>query len=92
VTPFYIPRVIYRFRVEGVDVQGDQLGRMVSSTTREVAERVLAPFPVGTRVAVHYDPREPTTAVVAPRAGMLPLVLAAIAAVLGLVAYALMVL
>ncbi len=91
-TPFYIPRVIYRFTVEGVDIQGDQHGRMVSSTTPAVAERVVAATPVGTRVVVHYDPREPTTAIVGPTAGWLPLGLACFAALLLAVAYALAVL
>ncbi len=91
-TPFYIPRVIYRFSVEGVDIQGDQLGRSVSSSTPSVVERVIASYPVGTRVVVHYDPREPTTAVVGPASGLLPLGLAVAAAVLALIAYALLVL
>lgn len=85
-TPFYIPRVVYRFRVEGVEIDGDRLGRSVSSSTSGVVERLVAAFPVGTRVVVHYDPAEPTTAVVDPGAGMVPLALAAAAAILVLIA------
>lgn len=88
-TPFYVPRVIYRFRVGGIDIDAERFGRSVRSTTFAVVERVVAAFPVGTRVAVHYDPDEPTTAVVAPTAGALPLVLAAIAALLAAVAWTL---
>lgn len=91
-TLFYVPRVIYRFRVEGVDVDGDQLGHSVSSTAPAVAERCAASYPVGTRVVVHYDPSEPATAVVGPTVGMLPLIMTAIAAALALVATALAVL
>jgi hypothetical protein len=89
VTPFFIPRVIYRFRVEGVEIQGDQLGRSVSSTARAAVDRIVAAYPVDTRVVVHYDPEQPTTAVVGPTAGMLPLGLAVGAAVLVGIAYAL---
>jgi hypothetical protein len=87
--PFYIPRVVYRFTVEGVAIQGDQHGRMVSSTTPAHAEKLVARFPVGTRVVVHYDPNEPTSAVVGPTAGLLPLGLAIFAALAFGVAYAL---
>jgi hypothetical protein len=88
-TPFYIPRVIYRFTVEGVAIQGDQHGRMTSSTTPAHAEKLVARFPVGARVVVHYDPNEPTTAIVGPTAGLLPLGLAIFAALAFGVAYAL---
>lgn len=88
----YVPRVIYHYRVGGIDIDGDQFGRMSSGTAAAVAERVVAAFPAGTKVVVHYDPNEPTTAIVDPAAGRLPLVLAGIALVLFAVAGALAVL
>ncbi|HEX2888449.1 DUF3592 domain-containing protein [Vineibacter terrae] len=91
-TPVYVPRVIYRFRIDGVDIDGDQLGRMMRSTRFEAAERFAMGFPVGKRLVVHYDPDEPTTAVVEPTTGMLPLVLLAISVSLGVIACALAVL
>lgn len=88
-TPFYVPRVVYRFRVEGVDIDGDQLGRSRRSSAFKAAEAVTAAYPAGTRVVVHYDPDQPTTAVVDPTAGVLPLGLGIGAAVLVTVACAL---
>ncbi len=88
-TPFYVPRVIYRFRAEGVDIDGDQFGRMVSSTASGVAERFATSFPVGMRLVVHFDPNEPTTAVVGPTAGILPFTLLVAATALVTVAYVL---
>jgi hypothetical protein len=75
-TPFYIPRVIYKYAVDGVDLQGDQHGRMTSSTDQAAVEAAIARFPVGTPVTVHYDPAQPTTAVVNPTGGRIGLYLA----------------
>jgi hypothetical protein len=90
--PFYIPRVVYKFGVGGIDIPGDQHGRMISSTNLALAEQVVARLPVGTPVTVHYDPDQPTTAVVNPTGGKLALYLFLGGAVLLAIGYALIVL
>ncbi|HJQ55275.1 MAG TPA: DUF3592 domain-containing protein [Vineibacter sp.] len=88
-SPVYAPRVIYRFRVESVDIDGDQLGRSGRSSVFNTAQALVAAYPAGTRVVVHYDPDEPTTAIVDPTAGLLPLGLGAGAVALAAIAWAL---
>ena len=57
----YTPRVTYEFTVEGQTYTGTRLSFSDYATSNEVQmQEVLAPYPVGTSVNVHYDPDKPT--------------------------------
>ncbi|MDR3466012.1 MAG: DUF3592 domain-containing protein [Xanthobacteraceae bacterium] len=57
----------YRYRVGAKDYEGTHIhaGR-TASTTRLLADQTAAKYPVGARVAVHYRPDRPATAVLDP--------------------------
>jgi hypothetical protein len=65
------PVIRYRYRVGGQDLEGDQVaigGQPL--TTRVLAGRLIARYPVGAHVDVHVDPNNPKNAVLEPgRAG-----------------------
>lgn len=59
--------VQYRYEVNGAPLKGNRLrafGR--HHFTQEEAEAEIAPFPVGMRVKVFYDPARPATSVLVP--------------------------
>ena len=56
----YTPQVTYRYLVDGVELEGNKLARMVRGYKRAVAERKLAEIPE--QVVVWYDPKQPSEA------------------------------
>ncbi len=65
--PGYRYVVVYRYTVDGEEWDGDMVaaGKLFYATRRWVEQR-LAPYPVGARVTVYYDPEDPETAVLEP--------------------------
>jgi hypothetical protein len=64
VTTFYEPVVEYSYRVDGREYHSTRLsfgGRVAGS--EELAQAKAAQYPAGTEVVVHYDPDNPTNAV-----------------------------
>lgn len=63
----WMAEVRFRYTVQGVTHEGQRLkafGRHYLS--REEAEQALAPYPVGARVPVFYDPARPDVSVLIP--------------------------
>jgi len=63
-TTFYEPVVEYSYRVNGREYHSSQLsfgGRVAGS--EQLAQAKAAQYPAGTEVSVHYDPDNPTNAV-----------------------------
>jgi len=63
----WVSEVRYRYSVNGVSHTGDRLrafGRRHMS--REEAMQELAPFPVGAKVKVYFDPAKPDSSVLIP--------------------------
>ncbi len=65
---FFYPHLRYRYQVGGQTYQGERIaaGSPTGLSSRAEAEAVLAPYPVGRRVTVYYNPRNPAEAVLEP--------------------------
>jgi len=63
----WFPEVRYRYTVNGVTYTGDRLRAFGQNHLDEQqALQELAPFPVGQKVKVYYDPSKPTSSVLIP--------------------------
>lgn len=63
----YRPRIRYRYRVDGRDLEGERLRvREQASSDREAVEAVAAGYSVGGEVVVRYDPEDPSQSMVVP--------------------------
>jgi hypothetical protein len=61
------PIIHYRYRAGGQDIEGDQISvGGAPLTTRVLALRMVARYPVGARVDVHVDPNDPKNALLEP--------------------------
>ena len=61
------PIIRYRYRVGGKDLESDKIGvGGAPLTTRVLAGRMAARYPVGARVDVHVDPDDPNSALLEP--------------------------
>jgi hypothetical protein len=62
------PVIRYRYRASGQDLESDQV-RVggVAMTTRVLAGKLVARYPVGARVDVYLDPADPSQALLEPR-------------------------
>jgi len=60
-----VPRVTYTYRVEGNDYSGRNITIGGLASGKET-DSVLARYPLGAPVTVHYAPREPATATLEP--------------------------
>ncbi len=81
------PIIHYRYRVGGQDIEGDQI-RVGGTplTTRVLALRAVARYPLGARVDVHVDPNDPKNALLEPSNQGNLAALIAFAIVFGLIA------
>jgi hypothetical protein len=62
------PVVRYRYRAGGQEIESDRIGVGGQPlTTRVLAGRQIARFPVGARVDVYVDPNDPNNALLEPR-------------------------
>lgn len=65
-SPAYYPRIDYQYVVAGLEYRGQRRSLINvggGGLTRGVAQRVLARYPVGSEVAVFYDPQHPSEAI-----------------------------
>jgi Protein of unknown function (DUF3592) len=54
----------YRYRVDAKDYEGDRLrSGAPAAMMQEAAEALVARYPVGAKVNIHYDPKHPSHAV-----------------------------
>ena len=84
----YQALVEYRYRVDGREYSSRRvrLGATVASD-EAIAGAEVARFPVGADVEVHYDPREPDSAMLEPIVAFKPLTFLLIAVFFGLALY-----
>ncbi len=68
---FYIPRIHYRYRVNGKEYLGTRIttGQGSESLDREAAAKIVAQYPEGSRVTVYHHPRRPGYSVLEPGRG-----------------------
>ena len=65
----YIPRIVYRYQVEGTDYYGEQISfGNTSSRSPNWAYRIRDQYSPGMEVSVYYDPANPQEAVLQPGA------------------------
>jgi hypothetical protein len=64
--PMYHPVVLYRYELRGVAYQGDRLafGFSVMKGSHSGAEEFLRAYPVGSPIAIRYDPASPDKSVI----------------------------
>lgn len=60
----YVPMISYTYEVAGKRYEGDviQFG-LTEAASRSVAEQTIKPYPVGGKVKVFYDPKDPKKSV-----------------------------
>ena len=63
----YRPVVNYQYQVMGQSFNGDQIGFGNGSYGSAKADKLIAPYPQGAQVNVHYDPADPAKAVLETR-------------------------
>jgi hypothetical protein len=59
----YRPDVTYEYRVDGQKYSGDGIGFGTATYGKKKADSIAAVYPQGTNVTVHYDPKDPSKAV-----------------------------
>lgn len=61
----YVPHVVYTYEVSGQDYRSNRVhfGFEPPASIRSWVEAVAAPYPVGKRVNVYYDPKNPAESV-----------------------------
>lgn len=64
----YEPQVQYQYSVMGQTYNGDHLAFGKASYDFRTASKKIAPYPQGAAVTVHYDPANPTNAVLETKA------------------------
>ncbi len=86
-TVTYTPKVEYQYELLGTKYLGKKISFGSAAYDYNTASGKLAPYPNGAAVTVHYDPSEPSKAVLEPKAaGSTPMiVLAAIFILVGIV-------
>jgi len=67
----YRPHVVYRYQVNGVGYEGEQLhlGETIGYSGTGPVETILTRYPVGVPVRVYYNPDNPTEATLSPKTG-----------------------
>ena len=83
----YEPQVQYQYSIMGQTYQGDHLAFGKASYNYNTAAKKIAPYAQGANVVVHYDPADPSKAVLETKAagGVLLIVMGAVFSVLGLI-------
>lgn len=61
----YLARVVYTYEIDGETYQGDQLDLRAPTyvRSRDDAEQILAPYPIGASVTLYVDPSDPSRTV-----------------------------
>jgi hypothetical protein len=84
----YVPRIVYRYTAGGTSFDGDNIGGTWSGPTPATAETYVTRFPLGTSVAVFFNPANPTESTLDPSTGYLRMILWAIAALFAMASFA----
>jgi uncharacterized integral membrane protein len=67
-TRSYLPQVSYQYQVKDQTYTGDRLGFGSGSYGKGKANKIIAVYPQGAQVTVHYDPADPSKAVLETKA------------------------
>lgn len=65
----YRPIIEYQWQVEGYTFSRDRRNyssAIADEESRAEAEAIIAPYPVGAKILIHYDPDEPSRAILEP--------------------------
>ena len=91
-TRSYLPQVSYQYQVKDQTYSGDRLGFGSGSYGKGKANKIIAVYPQGAQVTVHYDPADPSKAVLETTAtdGVKFIALGIILIVMGAVAISLL--
>ncbi len=65
-TTSYVPWVLYRYSVSGLELENDKVQTMTSYDTRAEAKQVIEQYPVDSTVTVYYKPDDPDKSVLVP--------------------------
>jgi hypothetical protein len=65
-TTSYRPWVLYRYNVDGLELENHTVQTMTTYDTRSEATLVTGEYPVGSTVNVYYKPDDPATSVLVP--------------------------
>lgn len=63
-TVSYHPYIEYRYTVGGSTRTSSTYRLITDSFTREESKRIVASYPVGRKAGIHYDPSDPSIAVI----------------------------
>ncbi len=64
----YLPSINYTYSVNGVELRGDKISFRTRFEGETLAQITVARYPIGSNVAVSYDPDDPATSVLEPGA------------------------
>ena len=67
----YRPIIEYQWQVDGGIYERNRIdfsAAKANEDTREAAEAIIAPYPVGSAVDIHYDPNKPSRGILQPGA------------------------
>ncbi len=81
------PHVLYRYTVDGREMEAHRLSFRMSGTSESEARTVVDRYPVGSAVNVHHSPDDPSLACLEPGADdwqWIPLAAGGVATLLGL--------
>ncbi len=65
-TTSYVPWVLYRYSVGGLELENHKVQTMTSYDTRAEAKQVIEQYPVDSTVTVYYKPDDPDKSVLVP--------------------------
>jgi hypothetical protein len=84
-TVTYEPTVSYQYKIKNQSYNGNHIGFGTTTYSKGKAEKIIALYPMGSPVTVHYDPADPSQAVLETKAkaGVTFLALGIILIVLG---------
>ncbi len=62
----YFPEIHYKYQVDGKEFTGNRFAFGFSNRTKETSKNIVARYPAGAKVPVHYDPDDPEESVLEP--------------------------
>lgn len=63
----YLPKVTYEYQISGQKYNGDSIGFGTATFGKQKADNIVAAYPQGSQVNIHYNPTDPSNAVLEPK-------------------------